>query len=120
MEKAKRALEGFAVEINSNEEAMNLLDEISEILNKNFTGEEVIKLATKSTEGVEIKYLSVNRFCGMELIALAMITDEEKETLDILDKRGVLAYVYNATYPNHSELGYSFYRDYDEGIVRVG
>ncbi len=122
MTKAEIALRGIAVEINTNEEAIDVLDEIAVILEEDFTGARVFKEAVRYCKGVEIEYLSVNTLDDMILIALTMTTDEdeEEEPYDILNNNGVFGYVYNVTYPDCSELGYSFYELKNNNIVRIG
>lgn len=117
MTKAEIALQGDAVEINSNEEAIDILDEIAEILEKDFTGAGVFKEAVKYCRGAEIKYLLVNTYEDMILISLPMTTDEDEEPFDILSELGVFGYVYNVTYSDLSELGYSFYKEYYGDIM---
>ena len=120
MTKAEKVIKGYTVPINTNEEAIDVIDEIAEILEENFTGAEVFKEAIRFCRDVEIKYLSVMLYEEMILIGLSMITDEDEEPFDILNENGVFGYVYNVTYPELSELGYSFYIEYDGEIVRVG
>lgn len=120
MNKAEIALMGYVVEINTNEEAIDVLDEIAELLEEDFSGVKIFKEATKYCNGAEIEYLSVNIISDMLLIALPMTTDEDTEPFDILSKYGAFGYVYNATAPDCSELGYSYYENRNNEIVRVG
>lgn len=57
--------------------------------------------------------ISFCRFDGMALINI-VIDDEQEPTsyADLAGKKEVFAYVYNASYPDMSEFGYSFYENY--------
>jgi len=116
-DKIKLAILEMVIPINSNEEAVEVIDGIARRLKKSFTGKEIVELATKYTEGT-IKYLSVDEYEGMTLISLPLETDEEP--CYITNNSAVLSYVYNVTVPELSELGYCLFKEYDGEIVRVG
>lgn len=120
MSKAKKALNGYTVPINTNEEAIDVLDEIAELLEEDFTGAEIFKEAIRYCRDAEIEYLSVMIYEDMILIGLPMTTDEDEEPFNILSEQGVFGYVYNVTCPECSELGYSFYVEFEGELVRVG
>jgi hypothetical protein len=58
---------------------------------------------------------------GDLLIAITITTEEDEGMpYDILNKYGVFGYVYNLDAPYYSELGYSYYKEENNIIRRIG
>lgn len=81
------------------------------------TGKDIIaKCNEYNSEGTPVSYLSIDptRFG----LLFTLVRDEEN---DILNEHGTLAYVYNVDAPDCSELGYVFYTDAQQGLIkRIG
>lgn len=75
-----------------------------------------------NTNGTPIQFITTSRAEFGNLITL--VRDETLKDLDHLESLttpdGVLAYVYNTTYPDCSELGYVFFGNKHGRIVRIG
>jgi hypothetical protein len=54
------------------------------------------------------------------MITITMTTEEDEDEYDLLSIDGVFGYVYNLDAPYCSELGYSFYREEENVIRRIG
>jgi len=69
-----------------------------------------------------ITHIGVNTLDDMVLITLPLKTAEEiaERGYKLDSKDGEFCFCYNATYPDCSELGYSYFNKDDLGYRRVG
>lgn len=118
--KAEMIMMGAMQPVSSEQEVKDILDYIATTLKMSFTGEEVVKLATRYTKNAEFKYIHIGTMDDMIVIALPMTTDEDEEPFDIVSEYGAFSYVYNATYPDLSELGYCFFGRKNGRLTRLG
>jgi hypothetical protein len=118
--KIELLLDGCAVLVEDMEEAQDLLDSVTGVLGLNVTGKEIIDSATKYAENAVIKAIDLSTLDDMLLICLPMETDEDEGKFNLLDRYGVFSYVYNATEPMFSELGYSCFECTGGILSRVG
>jgi len=92
--------------------------------NAGIDADEVLRLAFRYVEDktTVITHIGVNTLDDMVLITMPLKTSEEIAqcgyTLD--SKDGEFCYCYNVTYPDCSELGYSYFNKDDLGYRRVG
>lgn len=88
------------------------------------SADEIVRKALQfCDESSRISHVIVNRVYGDIQISLIIDTEEYpvKTERDILNCNGVLAYVFNNSYPYDSELGYVFFeKRKDRFIHRIG
>lgn len=117
--KAEAVMMGMTQKVDSNEEAQYIISYITKTLGCSVTGEEVFKEATQYSKGAQIQYVSVSTIEDMRMIALPMITDEDRGEFNILDQNGVFSYVYNFDCPMFSELGYTYFEERNGRLRRI-
>ena len=118
--KAEAVMMGMTQCVDSNEEAIFILDYICKTLEKDVKGQEIFDKATQYSKGAKIK--AVNVCTLMEellVVSLPMETDEDKGKFDLLSEDGAFSYVYNFTCPDLSELGYCYFKLTSQGIKRI-
>jgi len=118
--KAEIILMGYAQMIEGEDELRVMLDYFKGPLRCHYDTDKVIKESVQYCKNPRFKSLSVNKICGMRMIAIGLETDEDEEPFDLLNEYGVFGYVYNIDAPDCSELGYSFYKKKNNFIRRVG
>lgn len=123
--KAEMIMMGSTQTVSSDEEVKDILTYIRNTLKSShkidFDPEQVLKDSVKYCKGHTYKAINIITFDDMILISLVMTTDEDlDDEFDLLDTSGVLAYVYNTTYPDLSELGYVYFQKRGPIIKRVG
>lgn len=116
--KAEAILMGMTQCVESNEEAIYIIDYICKVLNKEETGQQIFDEATKYTEGAEIKAVNICTVEDMMCISLPMTTEEDEEEFNLLNENGTFSYVYNFDCPYFSELGYCTFIKTPKGIKR--
>ena len=118
--KAEAVLMGFTQKVESNAEAIYIIDYIVKVTNHTVKGEEIIQQATQYSTGAVIQYINISTLEDMIMLTLPMITEEDEEEFNILSPDGVFCYVYNFTCPDFSELGYSYFENKNGRIRRIG
>lgn len=118
-------MQGSTIYIKSNQEAIEFLNYISEYLSVKFDGKDIIYKILEYTDGSgQVQHMNVSQSRldkdVMVMVALTLTTNEDEEPYDLLSENGVLAYVYNVTAPDLSELGYTFYKKRNDKVVRIG
>ena len=118
--KAEAVMMGMTQCVDSNKEAIFILDYICKTLEKEETGQQIFEKATQYSKGAKIK--AVNVCTLMEeflVVSLPMETDEDEEEFNLLSEYGAFSYVYNFDCPDFSELGYCFFKLTSQGIKRI-
>lgn len=118
--KAEAVMMGMTQCVDSNEEAIYIIDYICKTLEKSEKGQDIFDKATRYSKGAKIK--AVNICTLMEeflVLTLPMETDEDEEPFDLMSDDGCFSYVYNFDCPDFSELGYCFFKLTSHGINRI-
>lgn len=117
--KAEAILMGMTQYVESNEEAILLMDYICEVLDVDVRGEEIFAQATQYTQNAQIKAVCVSVLMGeFRVITLPMSTDEDTEPFNLLGDY-CFSYVYNLDAPELSELGDCGFEQTPKGIKRI-
>lgn len=123
---AEAAAMGFVVPIESEEHVKHVLAYILRIIHldkKDYdaksAAEEVFNDAHEFCE-TPISHISINRWAigGDKMTMITLVEDDQMQSLT--DEDGVLAYVYNVSAPDLSELGYVFFKKDNGRIHRIG
>lgn len=100
-----------------------VIDYMLEVLEKEWevTADEIYEKAYEFVDKDKTKVigLSMNTICG-EMQCLTLIFKDEGKPFNIEDENGVFCYCYNLTYPDCSELGYSFFKREHGKLHRIG
>lgn len=122
--KGEMLLAGFTQTVNSDDEVRDILNYVKGVLKTthhlDWNTDEVMKDSVKYCKEYEYKAINIVTLEGMILIALVLKTDEDPDNWSLTAPDGVLAYVYNATCPSCSELGYTFFENIKGLVKRVG
>ena len=106
------------------EQILSLMDDLGGIKLAHSAKEVIDKALRFYDEGAKLTHVVVNKLYGTDVVITLLVSDEEcpiTSDADILSRNGVLGYCYNATYPDCSELGYSFYAKHRDGTIhRIG
>lgn len=122
---ALNALRGFTVRVPDGCMA-DVLDRLYNMggVKLDMSGTELVERATRhGVPGTTADYLVVNTVGEDVQVTLVLDTPElpVKNETDLTAEHGVLAFVYNATYPDFSELGFVFLAKKSDGrIHRIG
>lgn len=120
--KAELLMMGFVQQITDINNIRYIIDYVSKVLHESITADEVIENAYKyisNKDKIHIVGLSINTIME-EMICLTLILkDDEDELFNIEDPDGVFCYCYNYTYPDCSELGYSYFRRDNGKLHRI-
>lgn len=120
--KAELLMMGFVQQITNINNIRYIIDYVSKVLHESITADEVIENAYKyisNKDKIHIVGLSINTIME-EMICLTLILkDDEDGLFNIEDPDGVFCYCYNYTYPDYSELGYSYFRRDNGKLHRI-
>lgn len=108
---AEAALMGFVVEVKSPEHLKHMIGYVLWTLKQDPKAEENAESIFKdihefNSEGTPVSHFAINNYNIGTL--MTFVRDEDMKSL--ADENGVLSYVYNMTYPDCSELGYTFFQ----------
>jgi|GEM_PF-1901306 len=126
---AEAVFMGLFVPVKGDEELikgiLNYLDTFFKNANQpGIDSDEVLRLAMRYVKDktTQITHIGVNTLEDMVLITLPLKNSEEIEKLgySLDSKDGEFCFCYNATYPDCSELGYSYFKKDGFGYRRVG
>jgi len=127
--RAEASLMGMFVPVKGDAEVIKGLLNYFDVFFKNanqpgIDSDEVLRLAFRYVEDktTVITHIAVNTLDDMVLITLPLKTAEEiaERGYKLDSKDGEFCFCYNATYPDCSELGYSYFNKDDLGYRRVG
>ena len=127
--RAEAALMGMFVSVKGDAEVIKGMLNYFYVFFKNanqpgIDADEVLRLAFRYVEDktTVITHIGVNTLDDMVLITLPLKTAEEiaERGYKLDSKDGEFCFCYNATYPDCSELGYSYFNKDDLGYRRVG
>lgn len=111
------ALRGMTSPIK-NEELKDAINYITSAVGSEEKADNIIKEMFKYCEdGYEVKHFVCNTLEGMALLTITIKAKKDK-TYNVLDEYGVFCSVYNFDCPYCSELGYSYFQNDKNGILR--
>ena len=123
---AMAALRGIVIPIPLGDAGARIIDAIPDLSGVDLPdGAERIEDALRySDRTTRVSFIVVNTVMQEEEVHLTMVLDSAQYPVrtdaQLCDSAGVLAYVYNATYPDLSELGYvGFEKGADGNVHRV-
>ena len=123
--RAEMLLQGHVINHSDMDNIKYIIDYVSKVLNNSVKSEEIIENAFKyinKKDKTHIVGLSLNTIMS-EIVVLTLILRDENEThedmFDIEDENGVFCYCYNYTYPDCSELGYSYFKRENGKLHRI-
>lgn len=107
------------------EQILSLMNNLGGIKLVHSASEIIDKALKHCDKDSKITHVVVNRLCEVnDIIITLLISDSEypvNSEEDIVRPQGVFGYCYNASYPECSELGYSYYEKQDDGTThRIG
>lgn len=106
------------------EQILSLMDNLGGIKLAHSAKEVIDKALRFCDEGAKLTHVVVNKLYGTDVVITLLVSDEEcpiTSDADVLSRNAVLGYCCNATYPDCSELGYSFYAKHRDGTIhRIG
>ena len=122
IEKAEAVLTGVTQRVDSNEEAILILDYICNTLDRDITitGKEIFEIATNNTTGAEIKAVCADAIMNGKffVVTLPMSTNEDKEPFELLNE-WCHCYVYNFEDPEDRGHQLCYFEETDVGIERI-
>jgi len=127
--KSEAALMGMSVPVKGDAEVINGMLKYFDVFFKNanqpgIDTDEVLRLAFRYVEDktTVVTHIGVNTLDDMVLITLPLKTAVEiaEHGYGLDSKDGEFCFCYNATYPDYSELGYSYFKKDDLGYKRIG
>lgn len=104
--------QGFCIPINSDNDAISVIDTFSQICQIDITAKDIINKIREISNN-KIHVVTANTV--NDDIHLTFVLDE-----DTCNENGVFSYVYNASYPIYSEFGYTFFSDDGGKVHRIG
>lgn len=117
-------LMGHVLPVN-NADVKDLIDYVqgvmrntNQISNK-LTGEEVVQMINKYGENT-VTHMCINVIMDMIMITFVLEDKDLEEEFELDSDYGVFSYVYNASHPDLSELGYTFFQYRMNRFHRVG
>lgn len=119
---AEMLMMGFVKQFTDEDNIKYVIDYVSKTLGKDITADEIYEKAYEfisDKDKTKVVGLSVNTLYG-EMQCLTLIFKDEGEPFNIEDENGVFCYCYNYTYPDCSELGYSFFKREHGKLHRIG
>lgn len=114
--KCEMALMGFTQPVTK-EELKEAIPYIASAIGVKCDTDEVMNTLFKYTESTP-KHFVMNTIMG-EMMCLTVTLDDGETPYVIDSDEGVLSTVYNFTYPDCSEMGYSFFANRAGGIKRI-
>ena len=121
--RAEALLMGFVIYQEDIDNIKYVIDYVSNVLKNNVKADEIIKLTYKyitEKEKIKIVGLSLNTFMNEMIVLTLILKDDDDVFFNIENKDGVFCYAYNYTYPDCSELGYSYFRNDNGKLHRIG
>ena len=127
--RAEAALMGMLVPVKGDAEVIKGMLNYFDVFFKNsnhprIDADEVLRLAFRYVEDktTVITHVGVNTLDDMLLITLPLKTSMEiaQHGYDLDNPEGEFGFCYNATYPDCSELGYSYFKKDGLGYKRIG
>ena len=83
------------------------------------TGKDVVDMINKYGENT-VTHMCINTIMDMIMITFVLKDEELEEEFRLDNEYGVFSYVYNATHPDLSELGYTYFQWDGHRYHRVG
>lgn len=111
-DKIFQLFECYTVKVYSNDEAICILDELANVLGKNFKGQQILAKAfeyTRCKKNARVHYLAIKKSNEDILIAVPYTVRKDAQIKNLALKNGTYCYVYNITHPIYSEHGDCFF-----------
>lgn len=121
--RAEALMMGFVIKREDIDSIKYIIDYVSKTLRKTVTADEIIKEAykyIKEKDKVHVVGLSLNTLMEEMQVLTLIFKEDEEDNFDIENEDGVFCYCYNYTCPDYSELGYSFFKNENGRIHRIG
>lgn len=121
--KGELVLMGITTPIDNNEEAIEVLNYVQKVLGASFPivmedSKKIVNDYICQYRPNVVKHMVANMINDMIMITFTL-DDGEQTFPDRLDSEyGVFSYVYNVTYNDCSEMGYTFFKMDKDGIYR--